>query len=103
VPDTAVAVSCTLDVQWIGFWGEQPSGVACGEPSFATMSLACPHEHLDKARICPGCAVDAQRAAGMLTCPHCWDGPERHACLMLVVIDWDSGEKTIVQEARRAG
>jgi hypothetical protein len=100
VADTALAGPCVLDVQWLGYWGEQPTGIACGEPSFATVSLACPHEHADTARICPGCAVDVQKAHGMLTCKRCWDAPgRRHKCMMLVVIDWDSGEKTIAQEA----
>ena len=95
--DTLTA-PCLLDEDWLGYWGEQPSGTPCGEPSFATVSLGCVHEHLDSVRICWGCAADVQQAKGMLTCPHCWNGPERHACYMLVVIDWDSGEKTIAQE-----
>ena len=89
---------CGLDEDWLGFWGEQPSGSACGEPSFATVSFACVHEHIDTVRICRGCAVDVQRAKGMLTCKRCWDSGQRHACYMLVAIDWDSGEKTIAQE-----
>jgi hypothetical protein len=99
--DTAVAVTCHMDTRWDGYWGEKPAGIACGEPSAATVSFACIHEHLDRVRICAGCAVNIQHAAEHLTCPHCWNGPEQHDCYCLVVIDWDSGEKTIVQEASR--
>ena len=96
---TEVATAaCHLDTQWLGFWGEEPTGTACGEPSFATLSLACVHEHIDTERICWGCAADVQQAKGMLTCKRCWDSDQRHACYVLAVIDWDSGEKTIVQE-----
>lgn len=95
------AAPCNLDEQWLGFWGEPPSGIPCGEPSSATVSLACVHEHLDNERICPGCAVDMQHAAGMITCKRCWDSDQSHTCFCLVVIDWDSGEKTIAQEPNR--
>ena len=96
------AAPCNLDTQWLGFYDDQPSGVACGEPSFATVRLACIHEHVDEVRICSGCAVDMQHATGIITCKRCWSSLLRtHACLMLVVIDWDSGEKTIVQEPGR--
>lgn len=89
--DTETAtVLCNLDTQWLGFWGERPSGIACV------------HEHIDTERICSGCAVDVQMANGMLTCKRCWDSDQRHPCYMLVVIDWDSGEKTIAQEPNRA-
>lgn len=94
-----LTAACHLDVQWLGYWGEKPSGIACGEPSVATVSLGCIHEHIDTVRICAGCAVDFQQAAGMITCPRCWDAEQGHACYCLVVIDWDSGDKTIVQEA----
>lgn len=93
---------CNLDVQWLGYWGNKPSGIACGESSGATVSLACVHEHVDQVRICRGCAADIQQAAGMLTCPRCWDSVQGHACYCLVVIGWDSGEKTTVQEAGHA-
>jgi predicted amidophosphoribosyltransferase len=93
---------CVLDLEWHArYWGGEPAGVACGEPSFATVSLACVHEHVDRPRVCWGCAADMQQAKGMLTCPRCWNGPESHKCLCLVVIDWDSGEKTVVQEPGR--
>jgi len=88
---------CFLDLQWHGYWGDKPSGVACGEPSSAAVGLACVHEHVDGGRICAGCAADVQQAAGTLTCPRCWNSQERHACYCLVVIYWDGGGKTIVQ------
>ena len=98
--DTLTA-PCGLDEQWLGFWGEQPTGIACGEPSNAIVKFACVHEHVDCARICWDCALDIQQARGLMTCKPCWDsGDQRHACQTLVVIEWDSGEKTIVQEAR---
>lgn len=97
--ETGTSAPCHLDVQWLGYWGGKPSGIACGEPSSATVSLGCIHEHLDSVRICPACAVDMQHAAGCLTCLRCWNGPERHDCYCLVVIGWDGGEKTTVQEA----
>lgn len=43
----ATAAPCNLDTQWLGYWGEKPAGVACGQPSAATVTLACPHEHID--------------------------------------------------------
>ena len=94
-----ITATCEFDLEWNGYWGDTPSGIACGESSFATVSLACVHEHVDRPRACSGCAADVQQATGELTCPRCWNGPQRHACMCLVVIDWDSGEKTIVQEA----
>jgi hypothetical protein len=101
VTTETITAPCMLDEQWLGFWGEHPSGIACGEPSSATVSLACIHEHVDTVRVCSGCAVDMQYAAGEITCKRCWDAPGlRHACYCFVVIEWDSGEKTIVQEAR---
>jgi hypothetical protein len=97
----ASAAPCFLDTQWLGYWGEHPSGIACGDPSEALVTLACIHEHVDQARICSGCAVDMQQAKGFITCKQCWDGAERHSCYMAVVITWNSGEKTIVQEGDR--
>jgi hypothetical protein len=79
--DTATA-PCNLDEQWLGFWGIPPTGVACGEPSNATVTLACVHEHVDAERICAGCAADMQQAAGEMTCKRCWEAPgNRHALL----------------------
>jgi hypothetical protein len=96
-------VACVFDLEWhAAYWGGKPTGIACGEPSFATVSLACIHEHVDRPRACWGCASDVQQARGTLTCPRCWDGLESHKCLCLVVIDWDSGEKTIVQDPASA-
>lgn len=98
--ETGTSAPCHLDVQWLGYWGDKPSGIACGGPSSATVSLGCIHEHLDSVRICPACAVDMQDAAGGITCPRCWRW-HGHDCYCLVVIDWDSGEKTTVQEPAR--
>lgn len=92
---------CFLDIEWFGYWGAKPTGIACAEPSVGKISFACVHEHLDQGPICAGCAADAQQAAGQFTCPRCWDATRGHVCRMLVVIDWDSGEKTIVQEVAR--
>jgi hypothetical protein len=89
--------ACVLDTKWLGFWGQEPSGVACGEPSDATASLGCAHEHADVIRVCSACAADIQQASGELTCKRCWDGPGRHACYMLVTIKWYSGDRVIVQ------
>jgi hypothetical protein len=99
--EIVIGALCGLDEQWLGYWGELPTGVACGEPSTATVTLACVDQHVDAVRICRDCAVDVQQAAGTLTCKRCWDGDPKHACYMRVVIDWDSGEKTIVQEKHR--
>jgi hypothetical protein len=74
------------------------AAVFCGEPPAGVITFACIHEHVNRTAACAGCAAEIQRAAGLLTCPRCEDGPEPHECLCLVVIDWDSGEKTIVQE-----
>lgn len=94
--------SCVMDLDWHARWeGAKPSGIACGEPSAADYTAACVHEHLDTVRICAACAVDVQYASGTLTCPHCWLGSVPHACLNLAVIEWDSGERTVVQEADR--
>lgn len=97
MPDTLTA-TCLFDT---GFGCDTATGIACGEPSSATVSFACIHEHLNRVRICYGCAADVQRADGLLGCPRCWESPVPHDCATLVVIDWDSGEKTIVQEASR--
>jgi hypothetical protein len=75
-----------------------PGPRPCGEPPAATITFACVHEHVDQPRACYGCAAEIQRAAGLLACPRCEDGPEPHKCPCLVVIDWDGGEKTTVQE-----
>lgn len=83
-----------------GGWIPEP--VPCLESPAATITFACVHEHVDQPRACYGCAAEVQRAAGMLGCPRCEDGPGSHPCLCLVIIDWDSGEKTVVQEPGRA-
>lgn len=83
-------------------WEHDGRGQVCGEPSTAVLSTACRHEHVDTGiRICWPCAADVQQAAGLLACVHCREGRRPHICYLLVVIEWDSGEKTIVQEADR--
>jgi hypothetical protein len=74
------------------------SVVFCGEPPIGTITFACIHEHVNQVSACATCAVEIQRCAPDIVCPRCEDGPEPHECLCLVVIDWDSGEKTIVQQ-----
>jgi hypothetical protein len=74
---------------------------SCDEPAMATIIFGCAHEHIDRPRSCAACAVDVQHCAGDMICPHCRDGTAPHVCMCLVVIDWDSGEKTIVQEPDR--
>ncbi len=71
---------------------------SCDEPAMATITFACIHEHVDQPRSCASCAVDVQHCAGDMICPHCRDATVPHVCMCFVVIDWDSGEKTIVQE-----
>lgn len=106
VPGTAVdadlAASCNLDQNWLGWYGGKPAGIACGEPSAATLTLGCLHEHVDTIRICYGCSADVQQAARKITCKQCWgdrfEDPGA-ACWPRAVIDWDSGEQTVVQAA----
>jgi hypothetical protein len=98
--DTAT-IPCRLDLQWDSL-AEQPTGIPCGEPSFATATFACLHEHVYKVRICPACAVDLQAVTGVICCPGCFSTLEHsHDCRCLVVVDWDNGEKTTVQEVPR--
>jgi hypothetical protein len=97
------AKPCSLDVQWLGYWGKKPTGIACGEPSCATARLTCKHEYrADAVRICSGCATGMQQASGQITCKRCWDAGDRLVCYMAVSIEWDSGELTIVQGVTRA-
>jgi hypothetical protein len=99
VDELTEAAPCDLDANWPGSREQPMADVACGEPSIGTAVSACLHEHVDRTPLCAGCAVDIQQAAGTLMCPHCWMGGERHDCYLLIVIEWDSGEKTIVQAA----
>lgn len=93
-----VTAPCAFDIEWNGYYGDRSTGITCGDPSAATVTVACVHEHIDKPRACTGYALDVACAAGEITCPHCWNGPDRHDCYGLVVIEWDSGERTTVQE-----
>lgn len=96
--DLCLMSAVDLQPHRLGGWIAEP--VPCPELPAATISFACVHEHIDRPRACYGCAAEIQRAAGMLCCPRCEDGPHMHACPCLVVIDWDSGEKTVVQDLR---
>ena len=62
-------------------------------PAMATITFGCAHEHIDRPRSCAACAVDVQHCAGDMICPHCREAAEPHACMCLVVVDWDSGER----------
>jgi hypothetical protein len=92
-----------MDISWFNeVTGTRPAGMACGEPSIGTSTYACVHEHVSIVPVCAGCAVDLQQAADHLTCPFCAyseKAEDTHDCYCLVVIDWDSGERTVVQEA----
>lgn len=78
------------------------AGVTCDEPSVATVTSACVHEHVSTEQCCADHAVVIQREASDIICGGCRDaGKDAHECIPLIVIDWDSGEKTIVQEAGR--
>lgn len=80
--------------------GDSCAGVTCDEPSVATVTAACVHEHVAVDRCCAAHAVVIQREAPDIICGGCRDaGEAAHECVPRVVIDWDSGEKTIVQEA----
>ena len=94
-----VTATCEFDLEWNGYWGDAPSGIACAEPSFATVSLACVHEHIDTPPACAGCCAEVQQCTGILTCPRCEDGPEPHECLCDVRITWLDGTVTVVQTA----
>jgi hypothetical protein len=98
--DPCLMSAAGLEVDETGGWIPDPH--PCTEPPAATVTFACIHEHVDKPRACYGCAAEVQRVAGLLSCPRCDYGPDPHACTCLVVIDWDSGEKTIVQEPAHA-
>lgn len=78
-------------------------GGPCEDGSQATVRWACVHEHMSEFRVCWPCAADIQQVAGQMVCRRCEEAREQpHSCHPRVVIDWDSGEKTIVQEAPHA-
>ena len=73
--------------------------VTCDETPIGTLVMACVHEHVEKLPVCVGCGAEVQRGAGEWGCSACAENDkEPHPCLPLVVIEWDSGEKTVVQE-----
>jgi hypothetical protein len=72
----------------------------CGENALGFASFACIHEHVTVVDICGTCACELQRAAGLLVCDHCEDGPAPHECRPRVEITWFDGTAvTTVQEA----
>jgi hypothetical protein len=73
--------------------------VTCGAPSVGVLVMACVHEHVETPGICAACAAEIQRAGPGWLCSLCDDGPQAHPCEPFVVIEWDSGEKTVVQAA----
>lgn len=66
----------------------------CGEPSIGLYAVGCITEHITVVRICAGCAVDVQQAAGKWLCRHCGRKPR-------IVITWDDRPSLplVVQEA----
>ena len=94
--------TCTMSATDPRDNGPDPPLFPCGERSVAVITFACVHEHVNLVSACAGCCAEVQQCTGILICPRCEDGPGPHECLCLVVIDWDSGEKTIVQEPGRA-
>ena len=96
---TAIGPYCLMSAADIrDNWPGTPV-VFCGEPPAGVITFACIHEHVNEAAICAACEVEIQRAAGLLTCPRCEDGPEPHECLCDVRITWLDGTVTVVQTA----
>jgi hypothetical protein len=53
----------------------------CAQPAVALVTVACPHEHVDRALTCAACTARLQDPASALICPHCADHPELpHDC-----------------------
>jgi hypothetical protein len=95
---------CDLDENWLGWHGFDPTGIACGKPSVATLTLVCLHEHIDTVRVCAECGADVQTAGSLcqITCKRCWGDhfqDSGHACWMQVSFNWDSGGHTVAQTA----
>lgn len=72
--------------------GPETPVVPCDEPAIASVIFACPHEHVDPALACAGCAVEIQQCEDLLVCPRCEDGPLPHACRVAVKIRWLTGK-----------
>jgi hypothetical protein len=92
--DVLAGTGCTMHA-FSDEWGipvAQVSLTACGEPAIAVITFACVHEHIDLAKACAGCAADVQRAADLLICSHCADGPEPHDCAVAMKIRWLLGK-----------
>jgi len=95
-----MSASCTLSDTDLQVNGPGVPYGACGLPSLGVVTFACIHEHVDVADVCATCAVELQRASGLLVCPHCEDGSQPNECLPHVQIEWlDGTPATKVQEA----
>jgi len=79
-----------------------PVPYPCDEEAACTITFACIHEHIDRPRACSGCVVDVQRCAPDLLCTPCQGCEQPHDCPVEVLLEWDSGDKTIVQEISNA-
>jgi hypothetical protein len=96
IADTmAPATSCGMASLEVG------ALVTCGETTIGVLTSACVHEHVERIRVCAGCAAEVQRAGPGWGCCLCDDGPAPHQCEPLVAIDWDNGGRVVVQEGPR--
>lgn len=97
-----MAEPCAL---WGDLAGVPLHGEPCGEETICVVRQGCVHEHLTEMRMCPGCAVDEQKASGLIFCGRCaMTGPAPHDCPPLVVIEWDEAYRdpepvTVIQKA----
>jgi len=60
----------------------------CEEPAICTVTEACEHEHVGRARACAAHAVDVQMDGPGL-CYECGTVPRPHDCPTTAVITWD--------------
>jgi hypothetical protein len=98
---TGNPATCMTFADWV-LPAERHTQDLCGEPSVGVVVAACMHEHVNRRPVCAACAVELQRGWGPFnpyTCQHCFESPQSHDCFPLVMIEWDSGERTIVQKA----
>jgi hypothetical protein len=87
VADVPVSATCQLADHGWGTPVPDPLRV-CGEPAIAVITFGCIHEHVESPAACAGCAAELQRAADILVCPACEDGPEPHECPVVIEIRW---------------
>lgn len=76
--------SAACEVTWDA--PEPVAGKTCGEDAIGTFSIGCAAEHVDRTRVCCGCAADVQQQHAGIT-------PECGTCgrPALAVIRWDEG------------